>query len=319
MDLKARIRTRLPVESADMALSDPPGPPDLDPGGWHRMGQSLGSSHPPAEPERLTGGLECETFLLTLDGEQLVVKIFTDDGSPATMEFDNLSIVSGADVPTPEPVYFDAAGDWFGVPAIVMTALPGRPDLHPTDVERWVNGAVRGLAAIHAIGPGTARAVKVPRWQRWRPEVERMEDQAAGVGEVLAQLYERADFYPKVFSHDDFNPGNVLFHDGDLSGIVDWADVTVEPAQAAVAQYRHLLAIHPGGDAPDQFLAAYLASSGRSLADLPLWDVLYGLRGLPAVDHWVRAYSGFGVDVTVDEINARSRDWVRRALTQPRI
>jgi aminoglycoside phosphotransferase (APT) family kinase protein len=120
-----------------------------------------------------------------------------------------------------------------------------------------------------------------------------------------------------VFSHDDYNPGNVLFHDGDLSGVVDWADVTVEPAQAAVAQYRHLPAIHPGGAAPDQLLTAYLAWTGRHLADMPLWDVLYGLRGLPTVDHWVFAFDGLGVTLTVSDINTRSRNWIERAFHQP--
>ncbi len=312
-------RTRLPVESAEMAFSDPPGRPHLDLGGWHRLAQSLGSSRPPSELERMTGGLECQTFLVTLGRQHLVVKIFSTDGSHATTEFDNLSIVARADVPTPDPIFLDASGDWFGVPAIVMTAVPGRPDLNPANVERWVHGAAQGLAAIHAVDPRNAYVVKVPRWQRWRPEVELMGDQAAVVEQVLAKLYGRAESYPKVFSHDDYNPGNVLFDDGDLSGVVDWADVTVEPAQAAVAQYRHLLAIHPGGDSPDQFLSVYLAASGRSLADLPLWDVLYGLRGVAAVDHWVQAYGGLGVDLTVDEINARSRDWVGRALMEGRI
>jgi aminoglycoside phosphotransferase (APT) family kinase protein len=282
------------------------------------MAASLGFSGFPTELKRLTGGLECETYLFTLGNRRLVVKVCTRDGSDATTEFDNLSIVSAADVPTPDPVYLDASGDWFGVPAIVMSALPGSPDLHPVDVGRWVRGAANGLAAIHAVDSGNAQVVKVPRWQRWQPQVNTLGDRVGAVEDVLARFHERADRYPKVFSHDDYNPGNVLFHDGDLSGVVDWADVTVEPAQAAVAQYRHLLAVHPGGDAPDQFLAAYASASDRPLADMPLWDVLYGLRGLPAVDHWVRAFSGFGVDLTVDDINARSLDWVIRALTESR-
>ena len=216
-------------------------------------------------------------------------------------------------------MYLDDTCDWFGVPAIVMSAVPGQPDLYPADVEHWVRGAAGGLTAIHALDPENAGVVSLPRWQRWHPAFDNLGDQAAAVDDALAALYERADDYPKVFSHDDYNPGNVLFHDSDLSGIVDWADVTVEPAQAAVAQYRHLLAIHPGGDAPDRFLAGYLTATGRQLADLPLWDALYGLRGLRPVDHWVRAYDGFGVTLTVNEINARSRDWVSRALAESRI
>ena len=307
------------VESWKVAATDLPSILDPDAVGWRRLAESLGSGHPPAAPKRLTGGLECETYLVILDADHLIVKVFTKDGSHAAEEFDNLNIVAEADVPTPDPLHLDDTGEWFGVPAIVMSALPGRPDLHPADIGRWVRGAAEGLAAIHDADPENARAVSVPRWQRWHPTFDNLGDQAAVVEAVLARLYERADDYPKVLSHDDYNPGNVLFNDGDLSGIVDWADVTVEPAQAAVAQYRHLLAIHPGRDSPDRFLAEYLAASSRQLADLPLWDVLYGLRGLRPVDHWVRAYDGFGVTLTVDEINARPTGWIKRALAECRI
>jgi aminoglycoside phosphotransferase (APT) family kinase protein len=278
------------------------------------MAASLGSGDPPVEIVRLTGGLECETYVFRLGTERLVVKMFTKDGSRASTEFGNLSAVSAAGVPTPEPVHFDGNGDWFGAPTIVMSALPGRPDLHTTDVGRWVRGAAAGLAAIHEVDPEVARMAKAPRWQRWRPTWDGLGDQAAAVEVALTRLHERAGTYPTVFSHDDYNPGNVLFHGGDLSGVVDWADVTVEPAQAAVAQYRHLLAIHPGGAAPDQFLAAYLARTRRHLADMPSWDVLYGLRGLATVDHWVLAFHGLGVTLTVSDINTRSRNWIERAL-----
>ncbi len=299
--------------AVDASAQGPLGPHAV---GWRRMAKSLGSSHLPTGLKRLTGGLECETYRLDLGGRHLVVKVLTKNGSDAATEFDNLLVVTDADVPTPVPVRLDDAGNWFGFPAIVMSALPGKPTLYPADVDGWIMGAAGGLAAVHDLDPGNARAVRAPRWQRWRPLIDRVGDEAGAVEKRLGQLYERAEGDQKVFSHDDYNPGNVLFHDGDLSGVVDWADITIEPAQAAVAQYRHLLAIHPGGEAPGRFLAGYSAASGRELADLPLWDILYGLRGVGPVDHWVRAFDGLGVTLAVDEINERSLVWIRRALSR---
>jgi aminoglycoside phosphotransferase (APT) family kinase protein len=77
-------------------------------------------------------------------------------------------------------------------------------------------------------------------------------------------------------SHDDFSPGNLLYDGGQLSGVVDWADIVVEPRHGAVALFRHFLAIHPGGEAPELFLESYEHAAQTSLKDIPLWDVPMG-------------------------------------------
>ena len=77
-----------------------------------------------------------------------------------------------------------------------------------------------------------------------------------------------------------------------------------------------MLAIHPGGRAPDLFLASYQAAADVRLDHMPLWDVLYGLRGSRPVPHWVRAFRAHGVPLSGDVIKARSLRWIRQALTQ---
>jgi hypothetical protein len=49
---------------------------------------------------------------------------------------------------------------------------------------------------------------------------------------------------------------------------------------------------------------------------MTVWDVLYGLREVRPVDHWVRAFAGLGVDFSVAEINARLLRWVETAMVQ---
>ena len=131
---------------------------------------------------------------------------------------------------------------------------------------------------------------------------------------MLARLYDQTVTLATVLSHDDYNPGNLLFDGGRLSGVVDWAYITIEPRHAAVALFRHFLAIHPGGKTPEMFLDAYEHAAKTSLDDLPLWDVRYGLRGVRPVDHWVLAFNGLGLDITSTEIQDRSRAWVRKAI-----
>jgi len=282
--------------------------------GFEQTARALGSSEPPTEICRLLGGLEARTFSFQLNGDRFVVKIYDDNGDKACTEFDNLAVVSVAQVPTPEPVAKDDDGDWFHAPAVVMTALPGRPDMHPEDRHLWVSDAAEALASVHSVSPARAAHVRPPRWQRWQPSTGGMGSESARADEVLARLRDGAETLPTVLSHDDYNPGSLLFEGGRLSGVVDWADVAIEPRHAAVALFRHFLAIHPGGDAPEAFLDAYERAADTTLGDLPLWDVLYGLRGVRPVDHWVLALDGLGLEVTSLEIQERSREWVRKGI-----
>jgi hypothetical protein len=101
--------------------------------GFDRMALAMGSSETPSDVVRLRGGLEGDTFAFRLAGDRFVVKIYVDSGDQASTEFENLRVVSLARVATPEPVLMDGNGDWFQTPSIVMTALPGRPNMHPSD------------------------------------------------------------------------------------------------------------------------------------------------------------------------------------------
>lgn len=278
------------------------------------MARHLGSDSDVADVVQLRGGLECRTYAFSLDGRRLVMKRFRSGDLGAAVEFENLSTVAAAAVPTPEPVSLDRGGAWFGTPTVVMEALPGRPEFFPKDLERWTRGAAAALAAIHELDPRSAGSVVIARWQRWRPDLSGLE-RTPRAETILERLRAVAANSPTVVSHDDYNPGNLLFHEGRLSGVVDWADLTLEPRQASVALYRHLLAVHPGGDAPDQFLIAYETMTGAALSGMPLWDLLYGLRGIGPVDHWARAFCEHGVMLTSEQIATRSRLWIDNALT----
>jgi aminoglycoside phosphotransferase (APT) family kinase protein len=87
------------------------------------------------------------------------MKRYAADDPSGAAEFENLAVVSGAAVPTPEPVHFDGGGSWFGTPTLVMSQLPGRPEFHPRDMQAWTRGAATALAALHDLDPRLARSV----------------------------------------------------------------------------------------------------------------------------------------------------------------
>ncbi len=79
-----------------------------------------------------------------------------------------------------------------------------------------------------------------------------------------------------MFLHRDFHPGNVLWTDGAVTGLVDWASAAIGPAAADAGHCRWNLARTLGQDAADRFLAL------TGLAYHPYWDVVAALGGYDA-------------------------------------
>ena len=128
--------------------------------GLQRMAAAIAanSKRPPAimAVRRLRGGVDASTHAIHLDpGGWVVLKRarITDTG-PAELdqEFNRLDIVDPIDVPTPEPIALDAGGDWFGMPAFVMSRLPGRPRIQRHDDGPWISQLAEALAVVHGHG-----------------------------------------------------------------------------------------------------------------------------------------------------------------------
>jgi aminoglycoside phosphotransferase (APT) family kinase protein len=61
-----------------------------------------------------------------------------------------LRVAGSAGVPTPALLAVDPAGTEAGVPAVLMSRLPGRVDWWPSDTGRWLRRLAGVLPAIHA-------------------------------------------------------------------------------------------------------------------------------------------------------------------------
>jgi aminoglycoside phosphotransferase (APT) family kinase protein len=87
--------------------------------------------------------------------------------------------------------------------------------------------------------------------------------------EVVAQGPTAA---PARLIHRDYHPGNTLWSDGRLTGVVDWSYASRGPVSADLGHMRWNLAVDYGQRAADDFLAAYLALRGDFTHD-PYWDL----------------------------------------------
>ncbi len=241
--------------------------------------------HPVTRATPLTGGWT--STMLRLDdesGASFVLRLMTNEpwrthgAGLTTREREVQQLLAGSAVPVPTSFALDAEGDRAGHPAHLMSLLPGR-----VEEDRIDDASLRRLASllvdIHATRPpepprdyqSWAWPAKwvVPPWAT-RPAVWQQ------AFEVLAQ--DPPAFEP-TFLHRDFHARNVLWQDGEISGVVDWVETSWGPAWLDVAHCRTNLAIRHGSAVADRFAAAYVALCGREPD--AYWDVMDAVGFLP--------------------------------------
>jgi aminoglycoside phosphotransferase (APT) family kinase protein len=223
-----------------------------------------------------------------------------------------LSVVaSAAALTTPVLVAFDVTAAFTDVPALVMTRLHGHDVLAPPDLDAFLDGLVASLRAIHSVAIPPASGIgeyrpwglellaDAPGWSR-RPDVWRR---------AIAIARRPVPAAPTVLCHRDFHPGNVLWHRGRVSGVVDWTHTCLGPAAADVAHCRTNLALLFGLEVADEFARRY-----GPVADRAWFDIVDTVgAGDPEVWRW---HDAGRADITVDTVVRTRDDLLAAAVAQ---
>ena len=261
---------------------------DPEPHGLATMAAELGGDLQVAKVKRLVGGAMAVHLIELTDGvstRTVVLKQFPPGVGSPNNEWDALRFAKSAGLPSPDPILYDN-GSWFSGPVIVMSALPGTPCFNPKSAENWTADLVDVLAMIHATPvnsvPASMRRPGI--WDRWDGSGLELGPKTEAISAAFTEL--RARSWVTSFCHCDFHPGNVLFHNGFIAGVVDWHSAKLSPFLNDVGRLRAAVAIHPGGDAPDLVATAYAERTGRSLEGLAYWDILAGALTLPNATAW---------------------------------
>jgi aminoglycoside phosphotransferase (APT) family kinase protein len=160
---------------------------------------------------------------------RLVLRRYTDERVRAEepqyprTEAGALRILAGAsDVVAPRLVAFDEHGTECDVPAVLMTRLAGRPTISPMDVRVWVAGLARALAGVQRLDGAAFEG----EYGRWHDPRTAQPPAWSGCPQAWEQLIEASRTLKpagaETLLHRDYHPGNVLWEDGAVSGIVDW-------------------------------------------------------------------------------------------------
>ena len=242
-----------------------------------------------ASSRRLRGGVTSTMLALTSDdGSQSVLRLMTEE--PWRRHADGLlsreSLVqtqlADSDVPAPRSIALDATGEQAGVPAHLMSHLPGALVLDRDD-DAQLEALAALLARIHAIDPGKDGWPRthqswawpekriVPEWTE-RPALWR---RAFGVLDADPPAHE------PTFLHRDFHPGNVLWEGDAVSGVVDWVETSTGPAALDVAHCMTGLALLHGVDAATGFAHHYRRVTRRDEPGSAYWWVMDVVGFLP--------------------------------------
>jgi aminoglycoside phosphotransferase (APT) family kinase protein len=229
---------------------------------------------------RLSGGITSSVHRLAVQTRQgtriqvvlrqwLPGELDADEDAATLVEREELVLrgLASTGIPAPRVLAIDPRGESTGVPSLLMTRVPGRMDLAPSDVSAWLKQLVAMAVRIHHLDVRAApyeweaKDVPIPAWVT-RPATWR----SAG-----AVVREAAPGYEPGFAHGDYQHFNLLWQRGRLTGVVDWVGAFRGPVDVDVGHCRLNLAVLYSEQLAADFLAAYEAEAGRRVD--PYWDV----------------------------------------------
>ena len=224
-----------------------------------RLGAGIGYTDAPVP---LSGGFDTTILAFRLDGapadwsRPLILRVMTraDSGPRVLREVAVHEALVQAGFPAPRVLLHDTEPAPLGLPFLVMERLPGGT--------MWSAVGKGGLPAIFALprrlaelqarlhrlgGEGLAERARAfgidPATMSVKADVQRLHQRIAREG--LTGLLPGADWLvgnlptpaqAEVICHGDFHPLNIMMDRGQVSGVIDWANVVLgEPAYDVAA------------------------------------------------------------------------------------
>lgn len=208
-------------------------------------------------------------------------------------EYRLLQILHRSGLAVPEPYYVEPFGRIFGTPCLVMEYLDGQTELAPADVTVYLSQLAAQLVSIHQVADAVQRPGFLPKMDaiysnklRDRPVNP---DQSLGeerIRDVLEAVWPLRQVNASALLHGDFWPGNVLWRDGKIIGVIDWEDAALGDPLVDVANFRLEILWILGVDAMQYFTAQYQVLNALDFTNLPYWDLCVALRPMHHITEW---------------------------------
>ncbi|MDR7318829.1 aminoglycoside phosphotransferase family protein [Brevibacillus nitrificans] len=234
--------------------------------------------------QQLQGGISSLIHRITLRRsgveQSYVVRQFNNEDwlreepDLALHEAESLRHAERLAIPTPKLIAYDETGAHGNVPAVLMSHLIGSVVLEPHDKQGWINGLASTLVTVH-----DSDTDEFPWKYATYQNLETLEAPAWGKDrtmwqQVIDYVKQPRPAFPPRFIHRDYHPTNVLWANGDVSGVVDWVNACVGPAGIDVGHCRVNLAQLYDVETADAFLSAYQQEARETFMYDPYWDLV---------------------------------------------
>lgn len=284
---------------------------------------NLGVKFDELEIRQMQGATSSDIFFIQRrnpDAQQFVLRVPTNTDwvaeEPDLMEHEAaaMSQALAAGLPVPRPIAVGDSSVGFGVPVLLMSYLQGQIELRPADFSGWLRKLAEQLAALHR------HKAEGFSWhyRSWVDENNLVIPEWANNPELWQQAFDcwRAPTpeYSPVFIHRDYHPVNVLWQDGQISGLVDWPNGCLGPAGVDVGHCRINLAQMYDADAADEFLKFYCLAAPDFVYH-PYWDLDTILDWCVPMPEFYEPWRQFGLDyIPVEELQKRIESYLERVL-----
>lgn len=229
-----------------------------------------------------------------------------DRREKARREFKTFELLNLHNVPAPETLYLDETGEVLGIPGIVTGFVGGTLIMDtPNDPLDWARKLARTLARIHSIPcsekeqhfllEGNSEAL----WfLNHDAPPQYMQDYLSGadVWRLLKNLHAKFQPDAPALMHIDYWSGNILWHENEISAVIDWEEAAYGDPAVDVAYARMNMVLMGLPDAADEFLRVYELQTGRTLKNLVFWELAASVRPMiDPVDWKIHQPPGMGV------------------------
>jgi aminoglycoside phosphotransferase (APT) family kinase protein len=253
---------------------------------------------------QLTGGVSADVFGLDIatargDSRRVVYRRHRSPdfkqqaGTVTAKEYGVLAALHREGVAVPEP-YLLGDTETNGGAFMLIEWIDGSTDVRTADVTRALDEMARFLVDLHSLD---VRSLQIPGLEPVEDPVASIVPYLPATGSgalVRAALAAGAlapDPNPAVLLHGDFWPGNILWRDGVLVGVIDWEDACLGDPVADLATARVELLCQYGQGAMDHFTARYVALARDADASLRLdplvaWDLYVSAAALSSMGAW---------------------------------
>jgi aminoglycoside phosphotransferase (APT) family kinase protein len=267
----------------------------------------------------LQGGISAHTTAFTLtNGKTYVLRTIGDwrqNHNPlaATHEYQLLEQLSKLGIMAPKPCILDQSNHSF-----VIEFIDGEPNLNPIDLQSHLQQYARHLAAVHKIEHQNLKLDFLPKQKAKtldQPEVMRLDLDEDKIRAALESVDPIEQSNPPVLRHGDFWPGNLLWKDQKITGIIDWEDARIGEPLADLAIARLDILWVYGIEAMHTLTDLYQSEMNLNLSDLWYWDLHAALRPIDDFERMAPAYPHLGrEDVTVESMTEGHKLFVAQAL-----